>query len=524
MINYNEELIRLLPFKVFKADFDRLNKGVILNSLDVVIQIVFSNNSITHHQRLQRFTAIYKLALRKKIIGSQAFALGQTSVVLKELGQLNKAIKTAKSAIIKFQKVDNMLFSSSGLILCYSILGKSYNQLGLFQIGLDQFEKAIKLLKNIKMGIPAFRVYEGISECYGALGNQEKTFYYLNMCLQIVNNHIKIPENILATKIPILLKIAVENRKLTNYHKCIKFLNMAENAIDIFNEDIIYREQLQRELSVTYLKIGKFTQAKNCIKEAIILNEKQKNSYKIIESKCLLGKLMIEEGQHDEALKIFLSILNSDNTIENKQLLAMIHQNLSKLYEEKKNLKKIVYHLKIYSELLNNNYKEKHDVLAKNKEETVDQLMLELNLVHKEKENQRLQMEVDHKNRELTSKALFSAANRSFVEDLKSQVKNGLEKNELLKLCDYKITETQDWLEFENRFNEVHPLFLQKLNYKSSLSPLEIRVCTLIKMEFNSPEIAGLLWISKRGVEQHRYRIRKKLQIKMNLYTYISSL
>ncbi len=57
-----------------------------------------------------------------------------------------------------------------------------------------------------------------------------------------------------------------------------------------------------------------------------------------------------------------------------------------------------------------------------------------------------------------------------------------------------------------------------------SITESELRVCNLIKMSFSSVEISEILSISKRGVEQHRYRIRKKLNLITDLTIFIHSL
>ena len=46
-----------------------------------------------------------------------------------------------------------------------------------------------------------------------------------------------------------------------------------------------------------------------------------------------------------------------------------------------------------------------------------------------------------------------------------------------------------------------------------NLSKNEIRLCTFLKMNLSSKEIAPMMNISFRGVELHRYRLRKKLGI-----------
>ena len=60
-----------------------------------------------------------------------------------------------------------------------------------------------------------------------------------------------------------------------------------------------------------------------------------------------------------------------------------------------------------------------------------------------------------------------------------------------------------------------------------TLTPTEVMVMDLIKQGKTSKEIAGLMSMSARTVETHRYNIRTKLGLKdrnINLRTYLSSL
>ena len=164
--------------------------------------------------------------------------------------------------------------------------------------------------------------------------------------------------------------------------------------------------------------------------------------------------------------------------------------------------------------------------MAKGKQVPVDRTMVELDIVRKEKENQMLKMEIDYKNRQLASKALFSASNRNFLESILIKLEKMVQSDSaILQLFRDRINETQHWEEFEKRFTEVHPNFIKKLDInKPSLTPTEIRVASLIKMGCDKIEIAHFLWVSNRGVEQHRYRIKKKLGIQQNLTTYLLSI
>ncbi len=80
----------------------------------------------------------------------------------------------------------------------------------------------------------------------------------------------------------------------------------------------------------------------------------------------------------------------------------------------------------------------------------------------------------------------------------------------------------------EQSLNAITEPFLHGVPVQSlTLTPTEITVTDLIKQGKTTKEIAGLLNMSERTVETHRYNIRHKLGLKnttVNLRTYISSL
>ena len=74
-------------------------------------------------------------------------------------------------------------------------------------------------------------------------------------------------------------------------------------------------------------------------------------------------------------------------------------------------------------------------------------------------------------------------------------------------------------------FNEINPDFTEYIINKCSyITETELRVCNLIKMGFSTVEISEILAITNRGVEQHRYRIKKKLKLKSDLTIFVRSL
>lgn len=67
------------------------------------------------------------------------------------------------------------------------------------------------------------------------------------------------------------------------------------------------------------------------------------------------------------------------------------------------------------------------------------------------------------------------------------------------------------------------PLLAQRF---PDLSPTERKVSALIRSGLSSKEIANLLHIDYRSVEQYRFRIRKKLRVptETSLTTYMAAL
>jgi tetratricopeptide (TPR) repeat protein/DNA-binding CsgD family transcriptional regulator len=68
------------------------------------------------------------------------------------------------------------------------------------------------------------------------------------------------------------------------------------------------------------------------------------------------------------------------------------------------------------------------------------------------------------------------------------------------------------WKDFESRFNELNDEFITKLtSLYPTLSPAEIKLCALLKMQLSTKEIAELSNRSQRTIEYTRTNIRKKI-------------
>ena len=149
-----------------------------------------------------------------------------------------------------------------------------------------------------------------------------------------------------------------------------------------------------------------------------------------------------------------------------------------------------------------------------------------------ELQNEKLANEVEAKN----SKLMFSSAQMAHKNEILTEVKKDLidlekkpESNvrPLVRKLDKELKNEDYWKEFNLYFNEVDQKFLDRLQKKHpAITKNDLRLCSLLRMNLSTKEIASLLNVSVRAVEQSRYRLKKRLQLSKedDLTKYILSL
>ncbi|QNK76428.1 transcriptional regulator [Winogradskyella sp. PAMC22761] len=139
--------------------------------------------------------------------------------------------------------------------------------------------------------------------------------------------------------------------------------------------------------------------------------------------------------------------------------------------------------------------------------------------------NESLQNEIKLKSKQLANNAMALVKKNETLQDIKNELqvnKDGFSNyysyKKLVKKLDNSIVLKDEWEVFENNFSQVHDEFFEILKAKhSSLKPKDLKMCAYIKMNLSSKEIAPLMNISVRGVETHRYRLKKKLDLENDI-------
>ena len=140
----------------------------------------------------------------------------------------------------------------------------------------------------------------------------------------------------------------------------------------------------------------------------------------------------------------------------------------------------------------------------------------ELNI--QEYEKHILELELQTKSSEVAGKSLSIAKQSEMIENIQSILDSEMDfnklKSEIKKAIKINAVNKHEWETFETNLNQIHNEFIINLSKKyPNLTSKDIKLCIYLKMNLSSKEIAPMMNISFRGVELHRYRLRKKLNL-----------
>lgn len=292
------------------------------------------------------------------------------------------------------------------------------------------------------------------------------------------------------------------------------------------SEEIADRDGIARTLhniGISHDLLGNHTLAlrymRRSAKEALAIGNARSHGYTL----GAVGGILRRTGKPREAIRSLEKALKIARETGEATLEYNIHEELSRACEDNGDLHGALQHHRTYAEIRERIRSEQtHRMIAEL------QARFDLDRAEQEKElyrlrNEQLEQEIRVKNGELTAMAL-RLVQRSEMLDL---VKDGIVEvlraqngsahptlRSVLHTVEGQASIESEWRAFEQQFQRVHPDYIRTLSTRYPLlSPTELKICALLKTSLNSKEIAGLLHVSLRDIENHRYRIRKKLAL-----------
>ncbi|TRX71799.1 tetratricopeptide repeat protein [Carboxylicivirga sp. M1479] len=441
------------------------------------------------------------------------------------LGDYDDALEDYLSAINGFKELNN----SVGLVRTYNNTGMIYDRLENFTNAIEFYKQAIDYFyqlneeenEKFKRFLP--QIYNNIASAYESIGKSEDAIIYYQRALQVA--------------------------KEINFRHIIGSINNNLGKIEISN--------------------GNFDIAREHLMKAITIRQEDEELEGLAKSYYFLSNYYSTTNKVDSAewaAKKSLAIAQSVNILEPQKIS---HMFLYEIYESKGLYKEALEQHKLYKSLsdsLINEQKvnqlsqlqisfevdkiEESNKLEKAKIKSfytiliivllaillIAILVLFLLRMQKKKvqlENSKLEVEVETKNRELTTNVMYLVQKNELLNNvaknlisLKEKLKE--ENKKPLQRIIYNLQSQSDnevWQEFELRFNQVHKDFYEQIRAKhSEITPSEERLCALLRLNMTSKEIAAITHQTVRGVEVARGRLRKRLELTgkdTNLITYL---
>ena len=488
----------------------------------------FENNKLNHKKRLIALKDIKKIAERKNKNFIIAHNLTLSSKVEQELGNIKDAIKDSTKAYKLFETMYNENnLAVNGSIFAFSVLSNIYSNINLNNIALEYLYKAQKIIHLCdKEYIPKIRVYLNLGICYHSLKKYKKSLKYLNEIFELT-----LKNKDYQTLIPIIVNISSVHFSMKNYDECFKLCKTALKYLDKIN-DVNYKPAILCDLALYYEKKPNYDKALKLYKESLKINEQLSANNKIPSNIIKIANIYFQQKKYEKSIKYYKIITKKYNNHIKEKTISYLE--LSKLMEIKKDNKNAYKYFKLYTYNLETSIKSQEILYNDENKNTVLSMEAYIDNIEKEKENSRLKLELEHKKREILTKNIKTLSENNFLISIMDKLKqdslyndSDIRKNikNTIKLMNNRLDETVDWKQFLTIFDELNPVFFKKINgHKNKLTELEIRVCAMIKFGFNTREIASILSITSRGVEQHRYRIKKKINSKGNLTNYLLNL
>ncbi|MDF0715104.1 tetratricopeptide repeat protein [Muricauda sp. 334s03] len=448
----------------------------------------------------------HALALYTEAIAQYNFALEELESNLQDplyitlnnnIGKVYLSLNNFELAEQHFEETrlaSEKLKDDKGLAVSLSLLGASHEKQAEYEDALQDQRRSLELFQKLDDDFGVAITNENIGSIYEDLEEFGLAYEYFKKAYDYLQGSRTTEE------INVLNNLGDSFRKRGNYRPALEYTTKATELAKELN-DLHQLESAYKDLSKNYAFMGDYELA-----HAHLLLAEEYNSEML-------------KAQNSDQLNVLQTIYETNKKEAEIQLLkeqnkvSVANQNL--LWVALFAIAAIFIILYYY---LGKKRK------AKLKIQEYKQRMLKAELEKKEIEEKNLQREIQLKASSLSRYSLHLSQKNKILLDMSNTLRNMVSRKhmntsakmkELVKEIDFNLKQEQEWDEFMTFFKEIHPEFIKKLSALSenSLSPAELRLGMLLRLNLSSKEIASILRVTPDSVRVARYRLRKKLPI-----------
>ena len=448
-------------------------------------------------------------------------------------GQYDKALERYNNSISYFSQLDSIIPKVRGLSTTYNNIALVNIEMGNFNKALGFINNALELRKNYNFNpVDIAHSYKSLSELYYKWNMQEKGNYFLaktDSINQLIQSEklskykdfddlvFKLSDNYIGNCYEYKGDYLLNQKR---YHQALEAYNMATNY---YGEFTFQKVSLINKKANVYYNLLDY---KNCLKsvEECIQYSKEQNLQNQIEIALQLKiKALNQLGLASEIEMSVDEILKNKDyrySIQISQLLSGLESKndilLKKreIEEEKAKNSRIVLIAIIIILILafatayfisRKVYLDKQMIIVNQKEK-----IAKSELEHKKRELAAISTNIVQENEQISN----------ILKDLKyysSLLKSDKDRNlfsPLIKSINRILSEKRKEDLYSDQFNAAYPGYLEYLTRTfPNLTTADLKLCTFLRMNLNTKEIAEIMGLSVRSVESRRYRLRKKLYL-----------
>lgn len=470
------------------------------------------------------------------------------AVLYYSIGNVYANIKEYKTSMNYFIKADAIATKNKD----EKVLMKIYNSIGFLNNIQNNKEEALKYYYKSLAISEKLKDYSQITMSYNNIGSIQATSKQiekaLNTLLKNKENFKYLNQNSIS-KADLNFNIASLYIELNQIQNAYKYLNLVENYVKL-NPNSKFEFYLPTTYSEISLKEKKYDHAIIHLNQALSFAKKNKNNELITLIYSKLTNIYKIKGNLEQAFKFQSLFIETNNKViqeskENDTKELQLKYEINQYENNIKNQKQEIELLRYKSSQTNYQYAifiiliiglvffviRQNNIIKIRKRN--EKYFAEINTLKEEK----LITEVEFKNKQVTEFALQIQEQNNLLLLLKKNInviKNNTKESNILDevqktqmMINDTITLNNEKVQLNSEVEDFQKTFLYKLKSSfQNLNEKEVQIATLLRLNFNTKQIATQIGIAEHSIHNYRYSIRKKMNLEKdeNLVDYLKTL
>lgn len=420
------------------------------------------------------------------------------SAILVDLGGLHLQIGNYGQALRHLRKsldICERLGDKRGAALALNNIGELYTHYGRHDSALRYLTASLRVKEELGNKADMAVTVMGIGKLYGVLGETAEALEYCNRCIGLAEEIGD--NNILAD---VLCIAADQHTRLADKSTAAIFLR---KAFRLFTE------------------LG---HTAGC-------------------ASALLALGLLYDSDTEQAIALLTNALQAAEATAAPPLLMNVHKALAHAYKQTGDSAQALHHFELFHSF-------ERAIATEESERRRQHLLIAFDLEREQKnraiaereagilrlENNRLEQEMEFRSKELVTTAIHLTQKNASLQKLRLALRTMSDRlapelrdiaRRMLHEIDSAVDAEHSWAHFEQQFRQVHQEYIEQIAARfPDITPTELKVCALIKLNLSTKEISVILNAEPRSIEKYRQRIRKKLGLTQsdNLVSFLHSL